>query len=555
MAATAELVEQLMNPNGWHRQTAQRLLLERQDHAAVALLKELAGKSQNPLTQIHALWMLEGLSALDADLVVQALKDPDARVREHALRLAEAFLSGSKPVTEAVLALRRDAEPRVQFQLAFTLGQVKDSRALEVLAEIARARPDDPWLPTAVLSSAADAASPFLHLLLSQRFEHPRFLRQLSSMIGARHDTTELVRFFSAVPARTTSAGWSAALSGLTHGLKLSQARRLKVPAAESALAAAMRSPTPELQQAAWEAARYFDLPALIQQAAKDALSASLPAGRRTTAVLALRGGQFSEVSPVIGKILDAHPSAELQAASIEALSAFDDPSVGPLLLSHWKSFSPEGRKKTVVALLARRDRVPLLLKAIQRNEVEVSALDPAERSRLIGDPDGAIAKQARQLLHTDSSERAKVVTAYRNALTLEGNVPHGKKVFDDNCAKCHMPRKMGGRVGPDLSGINNKTKEELLTSILNPSYAIEPRFVNYMVTTKQGQMYDGVIVNETPGAVTLRGGSEEGDQTILRSHIADIRASSISLMPEGLEDSMTKHDISDVIAYLRGGL
>ena len=78
---------------------------------------------------------------------------------------------------------------------------------------------------------------------------------------------------------------------------------------------------------------------------------------------------------------------------------------------------------------------------------------------------------------------------------------------------------------------------------------------MNYMVTTKQGEMYDGVIVNETPGAVTLRGGSEEGDQTILRSHIADIRASSISLMPEGLEDSMTRQDISDVIAYLRGGL
>jgi putative heme-binding domain-containing protein len=363
------------------------------------------------------------------------------------------------------------------------------------------------------------------------------------------------ITYLSAVPAGTTSAGWSAALSGLTHGLKLSQARRLKVPAAESALSAAMRSTTPELQQAAWEAARYFDLPALIQQAAKDALSASLPVDRRATAVLALRGGQFPEVSAIIGKILDAHPSAELQAASIDALSAFDDPSVGLLLLSHWKSLSPEGRKKTVVALLSRRDRVPLLLKAMERRDVEASALDPAERSRLIGDPDGAIAKQARQLLQTDSSERARVVTAYRSALTLEGNVAHGKKVFDDNCAKCHMPRKMGGRVGPDLSGINNKTKEELLTSILNPSYAIEPRFVNYMVTTREGQMYDGVIANETPGSVTLRGGSEEGDQTILRSHIADIRASSISLMPEGLEDSMNRQDISDVIAYLRGGL
>jgi len=118
------------------------------------------------------------------------------------------------------------------------------------------------------------------------------------------------------------------------------------------------------------------------------------------------------------------------------------------------------------------------------------------------------------------------------------------------------MPRRQGGgRVGPDLSGINNKTKEELLTSILNPSYAIEPRFVNYIVTTIDGRMFDGVIANETPGAITLRGGSDEGDQTILRKNIAAIRASSVSLMPEDLEKSLNKQGLADIIAYLRGGL
>ena len=79
---------------------------------------------------------------------------------------------------------------------------------------------------------------------------------------------------------------------------------------------------------------------------------------------------------------------------------------------------------------------------------------------------------------------------AYHDALNLSGDVARGKKVFDENCARCHMPRRSAGRVGPDLSGINNKSKEELLTSILNPSYAIEPRFVNYVVTTKDGRMY-----------------------------------------------------------------
>jgi putative heme-binding domain-containing protein len=133
--------------------------------------------------------------------------------------------------------------------------------------------------------------------------------------------------------------------------------------------------------------------------------------------------------------------------------------------------------------------------------------------------------------------------------------VGHGKNLFEENCARCHMPRRQGTRVGPNLSGVNNKTKEELLTSILNPSYTIEPQFVNYIVTAKDGRMYDGVIANETPGAITLRGGSEDGDETILRKNIAEIRASSVSLMPDGFEEKMSKQDIADVISYLRGGL
>ena len=54
---------------------------------------------------------------------------------------------------------------------------------------------------------------------------------------------------------------------------------------------------------------------------------------------------------------------------------------------------------------------------------------------------------------------------------------------------------------------------------------------------------------------ITLRGGTENGDETILRQNVAEIRASNVSLMPEGLEQSMSRQEIADVIAYLRAGL
>jgi len=74
-------------------------------------------------------------------------------------------------------------------------------------------------------------------------------------------------------------------------------------------------------------------------------------------------------------------------------------------------------------------------------------------------------------------------------------------------------------------------------------------------VMTKDNRMYDGILANETPGAVTLRGASDEGDLTLLRRNIAEIRASTISLMPEELEKSLNRQGLADVIAYLQGGL
>jgi putative heme-binding domain-containing protein len=109
--------------------------------------------------------------------------------------------------------------------------------------------------------------------------------------------------------------------------------------------------------------------------------------------------------------------------------------------------------------------------------------------------------------------------------------------------------------LGPDLSGISSKSKEELLKAILDPSASIEPRFVNYIVVTKDGRIYDGILGNETPGALTLRGTSDEGDITLLRRNVADIRASTISLMPDELEKTLQRQGIADVIAYLQGGL
>ena len=127
-----------------------------------------------------------------------------------------------------------------------------------------------------------------------------------------------------------------------------------------------------------------------------------------------------------------------------------------------------------------------------------------------------------------------------------------GKAVFKKNCATCHRLEDEGVEVGPDLlSALRNKTREQLLIDLLDPSREVDPRYLNYVVTTKKGETLTGLIAAETASSITLRRG-EKAEDTILRGQIDEIQATSKSLMPEGLEMQLSKQNLADLIADLR---
>ncbi len=124
-ASTATLVENLSHPIQWRRMTAQRLLVEKQPKDAVGPLKHLAQSGSQAIGQLHALWTLQGLKALEGSLVERALSDPHPGIRENALLLAECLRHESKTISDRIITLAADESPRVRFQAALTLGQVK----------------------------------------------------------------------------------------------------------------------------------------------------------------------------------------------------------------------------------------------------------------------------------------------------------------------------------------------------------------------------------------------------------------------------------------------
>jgi len=116
-ASTAELAATLEHPNGWWRDTAQKLIVLRQDKSVVPALKNLATNSNDPIAKIHALWTLEGLGSVDAAMVRGAMKDADAHVRAAAIRVSETlFKAGDTSLFQDIVALAKDADGSVSLQ-------------------------------------------------------------------------------------------------------------------------------------------------------------------------------------------------------------------------------------------------------------------------------------------------------------------------------------------------------------------------------------------------------------------------------------------------------
>jgi mono/diheme cytochrome c family protein len=130
----AQLVAHFTHPNGWWRDTAQRLLVLKQDKSVVPALQQMVRSSDNLLARFHALWTLEGLGSLDAGLVREGMKDKSPRMRVQAIRASETlYKAGDKSLADEYRALTKDADQNVVIQAMLTANLFKLPDAAEVI--------------------------------------------------------------------------------------------------------------------------------------------------------------------------------------------------------------------------------------------------------------------------------------------------------------------------------------------------------------------------------------------------------------------------------------
>ena len=177
---SAQLVSRLSHANGWWRDTAQRILVERSEVTVAPALVKLATSSSDERVRLHALWTLDGLDRLDIELVKKALTDPARDVRLAGLRLSERWLT-SAPATiqEHVLRLRDDGDWEVREQLAASLGALPAGAREAAIAALLEKHGTDPVIVDAGLSGVGGSESALLTALLRE----PAATPQLSASI------------------------------------------------------------------------------------------------------------------------------------------------------------------------------------------------------------------------------------------------------------------------------------------------------------------------------------------------------------------------------------
>ncbi len=533
-----ELVSTLESPNGWQRDFAQQALIRRNDRSVVKSLQHMAATGKSPLSRLHALCTLDGMESLTADVLTVALADPHPGVRRQAVRLARDWPA----VQDALVEMVGDDNAKVRLQLAATLGRFEDPKASAALAHLAASSAGDPFVVANVMSSLTEQniGSVLRHYVsnLSNSDavgdDQLRVRTQLFSQVAALGKRDSIGNIIEMTCDSAADRSWRYnGLADLLDGIA-------KRGMAWDEFAEPSQHQIVETISEARSS--------LVQERELEAHSALLAATR----LLLRQTEHFPSDVQILSRLLVPQVELALQLAAADRLGDQPNAEIANVLLDGWASYGPLLRARVLDVLSSRTSWSRSLLERVESKQVSTAELDSAMRSRLMSTRDKALqADWRRALAASTASDRKKVIDAYQPALSMTGNVDRGAKVFAQHCASCHRMGKTGHEVGPNLASITDKSPASLLTSILDPSSAVEARYMAYLVLTDDGRVHNGLLATETGSSLTLL--TNEGKtKSILRSEIEEIRASGKSLMPDGLEKEITPQAMADLILLLR---
>ena len=552
-ATTEELVAMLSDGNGWRRMLAQRLLVEGKRVDAEKTLRSMISSptlvALRSFFPLHALWTLKGLNLLtENDLGSTATGLNKWAIRD-ALKLIRTDYPHSTPLQSIVGRLCRHPDGEIRMQAILTYNWAI-SEITHTLPAIAAAQIDDVWLQRAWLIAAPNVAADLAAAVVYNSRRDPStaatrtdFLRQLALNVAVRGDVEQLQRLATVVGDSPESGLWwqTALVIGLADGLPRGQ--NATIP---KSLGALLKSPPTALKDAMGPLAK------VVQLASETAVDKAHSDVDRVAAMGLMSHLPPDALTSALETLLKPGESTDCQRAAIDAARRSGRPELAEIVLSRWDQMNPQSRSAALDLFLLRKESITSLLQKMAAGTISSSAVSIDQRLILLQHPDEAIRTSSISLFGgTVSANRKEVAGQYAIALELKGDVSRGAAVFEKSCSKCHRINAVGHNVGPDISDTRARARDALLYDILDPNRRVDPQFTEYVIVTKDGRLFNGLMIAESTDSVTLR--QPEGrEQTLSRTEIEDLKTTNKSLMPEGIERDVTVEQMADVLEFLK---
>ena len=247
-----------------------------------------------------------------------------------------------------------------------------------------------------------------------------------------------------------------------------------------------------------------------------------------------------------------------LRAPAIRGMAAFDDPYIARAIIDVYPNLATPEKKDALATLASRALFARTLLAAVAENKIPSRDLtaDVLRLLRNLNDPSlEKLVTQQFGVARETGEDKAREIARYRGMVesSAPGDPQRGKEVFARNCQQCHTLFGAGGKVGPDLTGSDRGNIYYILQNIIDPNAVIPNVYRASTLETKDDRVITGIVTKEDAASVTIITATETN--VVPKGDVQSLQQSQLSMMPEGLIQTMTDADVRDLVAYLKSGL
>lgn len=550
----AELLALVTSRNEWASRHARRLLQERA--AAGKLTWPATGPNgDDAAASLRLLWTKQITGMLTEKDLLAHLGSPHPEVRAWAVRIAAEWGSPDQPLIELA---RTESSVEVRTELAAALQKMSPEKALQ-LASVLLDRPtDDPNLAlmiwygvSPVVQSHPDDA---LKVALAGKLGQ---VREFSVRLYLTRPEVNLHTALDTVSA-TLPALDDAARQDVLVGIRSAIAGRrdLKPPRRWDEISAKLLASADPAVRAATEAlAVQFGDAAIIARLQKRTTDASAATETRRAAIDLLVARKLPALGATLRECL-ADPA--VRAAALRGLASYPDPETPTAILKAYPSLTVAEKADAIQTLATRPAFALSLLAAIEAGTVPKSDLTAFTARQILALSDAKVSAKLESVWGTvrpASATRVAQAKKFKTLLTRDtvakADRTRGRALFTQHCAACHKLFGDGGDVGPELTGSQRANLDYILENVLDPSAVVSREFLMTTFALADGRVVTGLVKRETPDAVFVRTVNEE--IVIPVDDIDDRKPTRLSIMPDGLFDTLKDQEIRDLIGYLAG--